>query len=327
MSHLHRPEPRSAGPVQSQDEPRSQFADVAGRFANWITGADRLVDEEPDAGRPPEPDPLRTATASSRRDKRELTASSRRDEPAGPLPAPETEEPSRFPLSPFGYNRTAVDQHLTSLERELSELRANHAPAISITDELERIGEQTASILVVAHDKANETTRLAQEQAERCVADAAANAVAITAQAKHRLRELDAETDSVWRERERLLEDLRGVSASLASLADRAQERFPADVEAAGTVGAAGFHAADLERRHGAVAAADPQRTQPFDVSELDEAGAGSWIGHTEAAGDAGTKATGATGATDPEDTADQPQMTADDELPARWERSDPFAT
>ncbi len=312
MNNFHRPEPRSAGPVPSQDEPRSPFADVAGRFANWITGADRLVDEDPEAARPSDPDPLR-----------ELTASSRREEPTSSRPAAETEEPSRFPLSPFGYNRTAVDLHLASLERELSELRANHGPAVSITDELERIGEQTASILVVAHDKANETTRLAQEQAERCVADAAANAVAITAQAKHRLRELDAETDSVWRERERMLEDVRGVSAALASLADRAQERFPADVDAAGTVAAAGLHAPDLERRPGPVAAADPQRTQPFDVSELDQAQVGGWGGHTEANGDAGTNATGATRATDPEDTADRP---ADDDLPARWERSDPFA-
>jgi len=33
----------------------------------------------------------------------------------------------------------------------------------------------------------------------------------------------------VWRERARLLEDVRDVSASLASLADQADERFPAE--------------------------------------------------------------------------------------------------
>jgi len=136
-------------------------------------------------------------------------------------------DPARFPLAPFGYNRTAVDEHLAGLERELEELRSKHAPMASITDELERIGEQTASILVVAHDQANETTRLAQEQAERCVADAAANAVQMTADAKAKLSDLDAETDAVWRERERLLEDVRVVSAALTNLADQASERFP----------------------------------------------------------------------------------------------------
>jgi cell division septum initiation protein DivIVA len=100
---------------------------------------------------------------------------------------------------------------------------------MSITEEIERIGEQTASILVVAHDKAHETTRLAQEQADRCIADAAANAVAITVQAKERLRELDNETDSVWRERERLIEDVRVVSVALGSLATEASARFPAE--------------------------------------------------------------------------------------------------
>jgi cell division septum initiation protein DivIVA len=154
-----------------------------------------------------------------------------------PDPAPEpapAEEPSRFPVAPFGYSRTAVDEHLSGLERELEKLRRKHAPAMSITEELERIGEQTASILVVAHDKAHETTRLAQEQADRCVADAAANAVAITVKAKERLAELDGETDAVWRERERLLEDVRAVSGQLATLADDAAERFPAAEPSAG---------------------------------------------------------------------------------------------
>ncbi len=116
----------------------------------------------------------------------------------------------------------------------------------SITDELERIGEQTASILVVAHDQAHETTRLAQEQAERCVADAAANAVADHRRGQgSKLRELDAETDAVWRERERLLEDVRTVSAALANLADQASERFPAAEPASAT---GSFHAGGRAR-------------------------------------------------------------------------------
>ena len=62
---------------------------------------------------------------------------------------------------------------------------------------------------------------------ELCVADAASNAVMITAQAKSQLRELDNETDAVWRERSRLLEDARTVGAALIALAEEAAERFP----------------------------------------------------------------------------------------------------
>jgi hypothetical protein len=145
----------------------------------------------------------------------------RRDEPA---------EAPRFPVGALGYNRGAVDEYIADMERELVELRARARPGgVSITEEIERLGEQTASILVVAHDQANETTRRAQEQADHCIADAAANAVAMTEQAKGQLRELDLETDAVWRERRRLVEDVRTTATALFALAEDAIERFPED--------------------------------------------------------------------------------------------------
>jgi hypothetical protein len=216
MSYFHRPDGGLEPTSLTEDPPRSPFAEAAGRFANWISGADRMVEEEPRFADEPERDPFRRLAP-----------------PPAPDPEP-AEESSRFPLARFGYNRAAVDEHLLGLERELAELRAKHEPVLSINEELERIGEQTASILVVAHDTAHETTRRAQEQADRCVADAAANAVAITRRAQERLAELDGETDSVWRERDRLLQDVRVVSAQLTELADAAAARFPAAEPTAG---------------------------------------------------------------------------------------------
>ncbi len=138
------------------------------------------------------------------------------------------EEP-RFPIARQGYDRNAVDEHVAELERELSQLRASERSDSSVAAEIERIGEQTSAILLVAHDKAQETLRQAQEQADRCVADAAANAVAISEEASRRLRQLDGETDSVWRERARLIDDVRHVSGALATLAQEANDRFPAE--------------------------------------------------------------------------------------------------
>jgi cell division septum initiation protein DivIVA len=165
--------------------------------------------------------------------------------PVAPLPADEPVEPlpelmggdgsSRFPVAPLGYNRQAVDEQFAELEDELTQLREalaqeSHGEApMSIQEELERIGEETASILVVAHDKAHETTQMAQEQAERCVADAAANAVSITEKAKRKLDELAAETDGVSHRRARLIADVRNISGSLQSLADEAEQRFADD--------------------------------------------------------------------------------------------------
>ena len=185
---------------------RSQMAGRADRVLDWLAGIDGELDDEP-APEQGAGDPLWQLIGDGAQE-----------------PAP------RFPLAAQGYNRAAVDDHVLALERELERLRGSSPGAPPpISDELERIGEQTASILVVAHDQASETTRLAQQEAERCVADAAANAVSITARAQRRLHELDAETDSVWRERERLLADVRAVSAALAALADQAAERFPAE--------------------------------------------------------------------------------------------------
>jgi hypothetical protein len=199
--------------------PRLTFGELAGRVSRWFQG----IDVEPGGdlldGETAEHDVLSEFDAD--------------DEPsaaAGPEP--------RFPLVRYGYSQADVDRRLDELgrevadrEREMKELRDQVKPPMSITEEIERIGEQTASILVVAHDQAHETTRRAREQAERCIADAAANAVAMTAEAKERLRELDDETDSVWRERERLLEDTRAVSERLGSLVDEALARFPADAD------------------------------------------------------------------------------------------------
>lgn len=199
--------------------PRVTFGELAGRVSRWFQGIDVEPGGDPLDGETAEHDVLS-----------EFGADDQPSAPTGPEP--------RFPLVRYGYSQADVDRRLDELEREVAdrerevtELRDQVKPPMSITEEIERIGEQTASILVVAHDQAHETTRRAQEQADRCIADAAANAVAVTAEAKERLRELDDETDSVWRERERLLEDTRAVSERLGSLVEEALARFPADAD------------------------------------------------------------------------------------------------
>ncbi len=271
MSHFQRHGTKVHEREESEDQPRAPFADVATRFANWFTGIDREHAQLPAGGEEIDSDPLQALTPGAVDDR----------------------EPSRFPVAPLGYNRAAVDEHLADLERELAdlghelaELRARHETPLTVTEELERIGEQTASILVVAHDKANETTRRAQEQAERCIADAAANAVSITEEAKVRLRELDNETDSVWRERERLLEDVRAVSSALASLADQASERFPAAADQSAT---AAFPARSAWG--GQTMSFEPPATRPFTPAEAAEA-------RGEDAGPAPAEPTGAPGDT-----------------------------
>lgn len=278
MSHVHRQGIELEEHEESHERrhPRSPFADAAGRVANWFTGVDRGREQAPGSGYEPDA-----------------------DLPWALTPEVEAERgQSRFPVAPLGYNRAVVDDHLADLERELAELgrelaelRAERDAPMSVAEELERIGEQTASILVVAHDKAHETTRRAEEQAERCIADAAANAVAITREAKERLSELDNETDSVWRERERLLEDVRAVSTALATLADQASERFPAATEQSA---AAAFPASSSRSpRVAGPVSFTARETQSFTAVE-----------EADAMGEAGSGAEASAPEGDPEDTA-----------------------
>jgi hypothetical protein len=181
-------------------------------LSRGFNGYDRPTDEEPDWDVYEEP-----------------------DQPTAAVDAvPWEQSRKRFPTALHGYDRAAVDEELAALDREIDELRAQRSPAPVVEAEIERVGEETSAILRVAHEQASEITRRARVEAERCVADAAANAVSMTEEAKRKLRQLDSETDAVWAERGRLIEDVRNVATALFSLAEDAADRFPEDGERSG---------------------------------------------------------------------------------------------
>jgi vacuolar-type H+-ATPase subunit H len=136
----------------------------------------------------------------------------------------------RFPIARSGYHCAAVDQHVASLEQELAEidselveLRASSASRDEVSIEIRRIGEQTSAVLIAANEQRDEILRTAREEAERCVADARAKATLLTSEGEARLRELETLHHTAERERDRLLDDVRNVSAALASLAGPAE--------------------------------------------------------------------------------------------------------
>lgn len=182
----------------------------------------------------------------------------------------------RFPIIRQGYDCGAVDEHIAELEqelmdldRELAELRARTPSKGAVAAEMERIGEQTSAILIAAHEQAKEITGRAQEQADRCIADAASNAVTTTADAQRQLREMESEKVSLSGERTQLIEDIRNIAASLTSLADGAAERFPSGREHGGPVTAAGSRTGASSQPASESQPASPW--QPSLVSESDE--------------------------------------------------------
>lgn len=204
--------------------PGTFFADLGDRLARGFNNIDRPPrdDAEPDWEEYDEYEQPTAAAEPIDWDPDELPA-----RPSSQNSARPSSQNKRFPTALHGYDREAVDAHLAALERELVELRVHRVPEPSVEAELERLGTETSAILKVAHEQAAEITRRAQVEADRCVSDAASNAVSMTEEAKRKLRQLDSETDAVWAERGRLIEDVRSVATALFSLAEDAADRFP----------------------------------------------------------------------------------------------------
>jgi cell division septum initiation protein DivIVA len=150
----------------------------------------------------------------------------------GAIDAYETREEPPFPLVIRGYDRRSVDEFLEAADARIAELEALQLPSLAVKQALERVANDTGSILKEAHETADEVTRRAQDEAERMVREAREEADRTIASAQARARQIAIDTDALWQERMRLIDDAHATAAALAELADAAAARFPADEEA-----------------------------------------------------------------------------------------------
>jgi hypothetical protein len=154
-------------------------------------------------------------------------------EPLGPehqpVDPPVAAAPEHQPPEDDGPDADTVDEYFRQRERELAELQSRALDPPDLEVEPVRIGHETSTILVAAHDQAREMIRRAQAQADHCLAEAASRAMTVTEQADQRVRALDGEAEALWSERMALLEDVQSLGAALSALADRSIARFPAD--------------------------------------------------------------------------------------------------
>jgi DivIVA domain-containing protein len=144
-----------------------------------------------------------------------------------------------FPVALRGYDRIAVDAYVKRTAQLVAELNAGRSPQAAVRRALERVGEDVSGILQRAHETAEQITaqsrveaedRLesARREAEQLVGTARQEADALLSEARGQLRELDAETDRIWAERHRIVEDAHNLASQLLTLAEAAVERFPA---------------------------------------------------------------------------------------------------
>jgi hypothetical protein len=136
-----------------------------------------------------------------------------------------------FPIALRGYDRLAVDEYVRQTSQLVAELQSTRSPDAAIRRALERLGEQISGILQRAHDTAEQITTQSRADAEDRLVSAREEALQMTAAAEQRVRDLDADTDRIWAERHRIVDDTKDLASQLLALAETAAERFPAAEE------------------------------------------------------------------------------------------------
>jgi cell division septum initiation protein DivIVA len=134
-----------------------------------------------------------------------------------------------FPLVIRGYDRRSVDDYLDATTARLAELEALQSPSVAVMQAVERVADDTGGILKTAHETAHGIVTRAREEADRTLTEARDEAERTIAGAEARARQIALDTDALWQERMRLIDDAHAVAASLAEIADVAAARFPAE--------------------------------------------------------------------------------------------------
>ncbi len=132
-----------------------------------------------------------------------------------------------FPGALRGYDRLAVDAYVQRVSQMVAELQATRSPEAAVRRALERVGEQISGILQRAHETAEQITAQSRGEAEDRLEQARGEAAEIIVAAEQRVRDLDADTDRIWIERGRIVDDARDLARQLLSVADTAADRFP----------------------------------------------------------------------------------------------------
>ncbi len=136
-----------------------------------------------------------------------------------------------FPTTLRGYDRMAVDDYVRHTRQLVAELQVTRSPESAVRRALERVGEQISGILQRAHETAEQITAQSRVEAEERMDLARQEADRVAGSAEQRVRDLDADTDRIWLERQRIVADAEDLAAQLLALARTAASRFPDDAE------------------------------------------------------------------------------------------------
>src|SRR5205807_3656833 len=105
-----------------------------------------------------------------------------------------------FPIVMRGYERAAVDEYVTRVNRIIAELQVSRSPRSAIRHALDQVSDETRGILERAHETADQITARSRSQADDRLQRAESEARAAVEAAQARVQELQADTDAVRKE-------------------------------------------------------------------------------------------------------------------------------
>jgi DivIVA domain-containing protein len=134
--------------------------------------------------------------------------------------------------------RQEAEENSARAKAELAEL------VVNVTAEADGIKAEAEQLIANAKTEAEDILVRSRLEAENTLAHSRAEAeegrqqlqdelAALRERAETRMRELQADTEAVWKERRQLLDDIRGTASGLSDLADAAAAREPAQSEEA----------------------------------------------------------------------------------------------
>jgi DivIVA domain-containing protein len=130
-----------------------------------------------------------------------------------------------FPLAVRGYERQAVDDFVEQVADLVAELEGRQTRETVVQRALDQVGEETAGILQRAHQAADELAARSRSQAEGRIQRADREAELLRRQADEYAEKVIVDTQLLWDERQRLLDDLRQLADEVLATADEAAER------------------------------------------------------------------------------------------------------
>jgi DivIVA domain-containing protein len=141
-----------------------------------------------------------------------------------------------FPVAVRGYDRKAVEAYVKRVNRVIAELEVTQSPQAAVRHAVERVEEQTRSVLEEARNSAEKINATAQGEADEIVAQAKAKAADLVVGASTESDRIRAESDEriaqAKAQAERIVAEAKATAEQHRSEADQELAKLHEEAEA-----------------------------------------------------------------------------------------------